>query len=410
MSDTERKQEDANTPDSLEGERGMPDVNETRPTARRGLAVAFVVVALLITGLFIYLTLGKTETGTGIVDAPQKTASVNSVPDRTFTLPPKPTPPPEPKKSVEPTKSEIKPSNSGQPQGKPPALPGKSENSLATIDKSASSLMTPLSGGNTGGAGTSSGSIRPAGSGAVDLANAGAGGGNGGSSGLDSFGGSSSSSDGQSLGSRLSGTKTSGASASMLGNRNFILAKGSYIQCVLDTKLDTTVPGQTKCTIARNIYSDNGKVLLVERGSTVSGEYKSNMQQGQGRIFVLWTRIKTPDGVVINLNSSGTDSLGGGGIPGHVDNHFWQRFGGAILLSVISDAGQALANTASGSSGDTTVQFGNTSQATQQMAAEALRNTINIPPTLSKNHGDLVGIYVSRDLNFSSVYDVRASE
>lgn len=405
MSDTDNKHDNAIAPDSIEGERGMPDVNATRPTARRGLAVVFVVVALLITGTFIYLTSGQEDTG--IVEKPQQAASDGALPQRTFTLPPKPTPPPVPAVEPKPENTTPAPPSDNQAQGQAPALPGQSKDALATLDKSSSSLMTPLGGGVAGRIGGSGGNTGSSGEATVNLANAGGGNGVGGSGG---FGGSSSGSSDQSLGSRLHATQTNGASAGMLGNRNFILAKGSYIQCVLDTKLDTTVPGQTKCTIARNIYSDNGKVLLVERGSTVSGEYQSNMRQGQDRIFVLWTRIKTPEGVVIDLDSSGTDSLGGGGIPGHVDNHFWQRFGGAILLSVIGDAGQALSNAASGSNGQTTVQFGNTSQATQQMAAEALRNTINIPPTLSKNHGDLVGIYVSRDLNFSSVYDVRASQ
>ena len=146
------------------------------------------------------------------------------------------------------------------------------------------------------------------------------------------------------LGLMLTSTRTDSQSASLLENRNYLLAKGSFIDCVLQTKLDSTVPGMTSCVVTRNIYSDNGKVLFIERGSTVSGEYQSNLHQGQSRMFVLWSRVKTPSGVVINLDSPGTDSLGSSGLPGYVDNHFWQRFGGALMLSLVQDAASAGAN------------------------------------------------------------------
>jgi type IV secretion system protein VirB10 len=111
------------------------------------------------------------------------------------------------------------------------------------------------------------------------------------------------------MGEMLTSTRTGARKAGMLGNRNFLLAKGSFIDCSLQTRLDSTVPGMTACVITRSIYSDNGKVLLIERGSTVTGEYKANMRQGMARIFVLWSRIKTPNGVVIPLDSPGTESF-----------------------------------------------------------------------------------------------------
>jgi len=44
------------------------------------------------------------------------------------------------------------------------------------------------------------------------------------------------------------------------------------------------------------------------------------------------------------------------------------------------------------------------------VASIALENSINIPPTLYKNHGDVVSIFVARDLDFSSVYDLKTIE
>lgn len=209
------------------------------------------------------------------------------------------------------------------------------------------------------------------------------------------------------LGRHLAATATPPRSASVLPDRDYLLAKGTFIECVLETRLDSTVPGMTRCLVTRPIYSDTGRVVLVDRGSTVSGEYQATMHQGMARIFVLWTRIKTPSGVVVSLDSPATDSLGGGGIPGEVDNHFWQRFGGALLLSLVSDV--ASTATLLATRGSQVVNLSNTSDAAGNAVAEALRNTINIPPTLYTNQGALVGIYVARDLSFRGVYDLQPS-
>lgn len=201
----------------------------------------------------------------------------------------------------------------------------------------------------------------------------------------------------------MQSTSTPLRTAGSIGNRNFILAKSSFIDCALQTKLDSTVPGMTSCVVTRNIYSDNGKVLLIERGSTISGEYQSNVQQGMKRIFVLWSRLKTPNGIVVELESPGADSLGASGLPGHVDDHFWKRFGGAMMLSLVDDMARAATSSKNNS---TNFNFNSAGEAAQNMASEALKNTINIPPTLYKNQGEQIGIYIARDLDFSSVYDI----
>ncbi|OPY76834.1 MAG: Type IV secretion system protein virB10 [Syntrophorhabdus sp. PtaU1.Bin153] len=210
-----------------------------------------------------------------------------------------------------------------------------------------------------------------------------------------------------SLSSSLQPTDTPGRLAGMITNRNLTIAKGTFIDCVLETRIASDVPGMTSCVVTRNIYGDNGKVLLIERGSKITGEYQSGMKQGQKRIFVLWNRIKTVHGVTVDLDSPGTDALGGSGMPGYIDNHFGERFGGAILLSVISDGLLIGANVASRAADNQTIVYNNTASNANQMAAEALRNTINIPPTLYKNQGERVNVIVARDLSFEGVYDVR---
>ncbi|MBD4159018.1 type IV secretion system protein VirB10, partial [Xanthomonas citri pv. citri] len=100
------------------------------------------------------------------------------------------------------------------------------------------------------------------------------------------------------------------------------------------------------------------------------------------------------------------DALGGAGLPGYVDNHFWKRFGGALMLSLVDDTAR-FATQGNGSSGSNQFNFNSTGEASSNMAAEALKNTINIPPTLYKNQGEQIAIFIARDLDFSSVYDVQ---
>ena len=208
------------------------------------------------------------------------------------------------------------------------------------------------------------------------------------------------------LATALVSTDTPPRAAGMIANRNLTLAKGTFIDCVLETRIDSTVPGMTSCVVTRNIYSDNGKVLLIERGSKITGEYQSGLQQGQRRLFVLWNRIKTVHGVTMNLDSPGTDPLGGLGMPGYVDRHFAERFGAAILLSMIDDAFATASNLTQRSHDNQTIVYNSTASNANTMAAEALRNTINIPPTLYKNQGERINVFVARDLSFEGVYDV----
>jgi type IV secretion system protein VirB10 len=199
------------------------------------------------------------------------------------------------------------------------------------------------------------------------------------------------------------------AKATMLAHPSLTVPSGVLIHCGTKTELDTTVPGQVSCMVSQDVYSADGKVKLVDKGAHVDGEISSALKHGQNRVFVLWTRLRNPDNSVVNLDSPGTNALGSAGIPGQVDTHFWARFGPAMLISVFSDASQAgmsyAANRGQGSGNNNTyLNLDNTSNTSNQLATEALRATLDIPPTLYDQQGDAVSIYVRRDLDFSDVY------
>jgi type IV secretion system protein VirB10 len=192
------------------------------------------------------------------------------------------------------------------------------------------------------------------------------------------------------------------ASAVRLPDRSTLILAGTTLPCLLQTAMDTATPGYVACVIPKDVYSDNGAVILMEKGTKVLGEYASAMRQGTGRLFVLWTRAVTPQGIAITLSSPAADALGRGGFDGALDTQFWTRFGGALLFSIVDDASAIASQKASGG------EFTNTTNLPSQAAAIALQNSINIPPVLRKTQGSEVSIMVAEDLSFARVYGLKA--
>ena len=211
------------------------------------------------------------------------------------------------------------------------------------------------------------------------------------------------------LGTMLKPTILTGSKARLLPHPDMMVTMGTMIPCTLQTAIDSQLAGYVKCVLPQDVRSTTGNVVLLDRGTTVVGEVGHGLVQGQDRVFVLWDRAETPGHAVIELSSPGTDELGRSGLPGRVNNHWWERFGGAILLSVIQGSlqtGTALAAN-SGSGGGT---FFNSFQANGSNVSDtALQATINIPPTLEKNQGDNVAIFVAKDLDFSDIYNLHVT-
>ena len=203
--------------------------------------------------------------------------------------------------------------------------------------------------------------------------------------------------------SKLRPTSTEPTVAQRRADLTYLLKKGTNIACTLNTKIVTTQPGITRCMVTKDVYSANGRVLLIERGSEVIGEQTAALVQGQARVYVLWSTIETPAGVSVTVNSASADSLGASGQEAQVDTHFWKRFGGAIMLSLIKD-GIRMADSSRRNQGGVT--FDSSSDSAEDMATEALKNTINIPPTGYVNQGTLVNVMVARDVDFRSVYEL----
>lgn len=192
-----------------------------------------------------------------------------------------------------------------------------------------------------------------------------------------------------------------GGKAGLLADRTFMMMPG-LIHCTLESAIDSTLPGPIMCHTSQDVLSPTG-VTLMERGTTIMGEYKNDAHQGQERLFAMAGTAYTPKGVIVPLDGPMADGLGRAGMSADtVDNHNPQRFGGAVMLSLVSGAIGAGQAALSHGSNNTYLNFN--SGGLQEAATEALRNSINIPPTITKNQGEDVTIWVRYPISFADVY------
>lgn len=202
-------------------------------------------------------------------------------------------------------------------------------------------------------------------------------------------------------------------SAQFLSNPNALLVRGTYLRCVLETRIVTDIPGFTSCVLTEPVYSINGRSLLLPKGSKILGRYQQ--EADLARVAVIWDRIVTPNGIDVTMSSPGVDGLGGAGHPGDYNAHWGSKIMSALLISLIAD-GFSYAAAKNGpettivGAGGVTVQQpfqSATARSMERLAQQALQKSASRPATVTINQGVVVNVYVAQDVDFSGVMALR---
>jgi type IV secretion system protein VirB10 len=180
------------------------------------------------------------------------------------------------------------------------------------------------------------------------------------------------------------------ATAEKLSNPATTVTQGTLIPAVLETAIDTDLPGYVRAVVSRDVRSFDGTHVLIPRSTRLIGQYKSGLAAGQTRAYVIWTRLIRPDGVSVALGSPAVDYTGTSGLTGKVDSHFLKRFGAAALLTVIGGLSAIGNNSVVLSSG-------------QNAGTIAAQGNVQIPPTVHVPQGQPIRVFTARDLDFSTV-------
>jgi type IV secretion system protein VirB10 len=182
------------------------------------------------------------------------------------------------------------------------------------------------------------------------------------------------------------------AKATKMKHPGHTVSQGTLIPAVLETAINSDLPGYVRAVVSSDVRSFDGSRVLVPRSSRLIGQYKSGVAGGQTRAYVLWTRLIRPDGVSVALGSPAVDETGQTGLTGKVDGHFMKRFGSALLLSVVGTA----STLASG--GASLILSGG-----ESAASVAAQRDGQIPPTIKVRQGQPIRVFTAKDLDFSTV-------
>lgn len=195
------------------------------------------------------------------------------------------------------------------------------------------------------------------------------------------------------------------ANASHIDYRQYMILQGKIVDAMLLTRVKSDLPGQIIAQVTEPVYGEQGRFQLLPAGTRIFGEYSSNVRYGQAEIAAVWRRAITPQGVQIMLDSPSTNGLGVAGLGGgRVNNHTFQTFGTAALLSLIG-AGSSNLGTNSSDRQNSMSEYRN---AVQQSFADSAKDVLdqrkNIPPTITVENGTRIKILVAKDLNFTSLF------
>lgn len=204
-----------------------------------------------------------------------------------------------------------------------------------------------------------------------------------------------------SYGEQYDNTDVETARATQINNLSSLIAQGTMLPGILETAIQSDLPGMVRAIVSENVYGHDGSHILIPKGARLIGRYRSGLVRGQTRVFVIWNRVLRQDGVSINIGSGGTDDLGRSGLAGNLDTHFFERFGSSIMLSLI-DAGLQMGVNSLGDQNSATVALESGSDFSKS-AEIALENSIAIPPTIRVDQGEKIKVFIAKDLDFSQV-------
>jgi type IV secretion system protein VirB10 len=184
---------------------------------------------------------------------------------------------------------------------------------------------------------------------------------------------------------------------------------GTIIPAVLETAVNTDLPGNVVARVTSNIYdSRSGKHLLIPQGTLLYAKYNSSVSYAQKRVQIVWDVLIRPDGFQLALEGmNAVDRKGRSGAEAEYHENWFEYVKAAGIISMFSVANSKMAEEAAKYGGGTMAQGvvqGN-SEFMQQIGGAVVSRAMNIQPTLTIDSGEKLNIVTNKTVYLPSLDD-----
>jgi type IV secretion system protein VirB10 len=219
--------------------------------------------------------------------------------------------------------------------------------------------------------------------------------------------GAASGGGGGSLGQQFDGVTVLKPSKAMaMAHPDFTITPGQKIPCLPVEAANSSLGGFYSCRVPDAVRGTTQRRRLIPPGSTVFGQVKKGLDDGEERLAIIFTMIETSgDKFQIPIAAPGADQIGRPGFDGDVNTHFWSTLGYTALYALIDTAqqtAQAAAQSALSKAGSSFTNL-NFSAGGGGLASQMLAHKLNRKPVLERDQALPAEITVGQNLDF---YDV----
>jgi type IV secretory pathway VirB10-like protein len=183
---------------------------------------------------------------------------------------------------------------------------------------------------------------------------------------------------------------------------------GTMIPGILETAINTDLPGHVLARVTQNIYdSQTGRYLLIPQGTLLVARYNNSVSYAQSRVQIIWDTLIRPDGFQIDLEgANGVDRAGMAGQEADYHENWFEYVKAAGIITLFSIANAKFVETANKfSKSEETAS--NIAQANQQffnqLGSSLVSRAMGVQPTLTVDNGTLINIMLNKTLYLPSV-------
>jgi type IV secretion system protein TrbI len=177
---------------------------------------------------------------------------------------------------------------------------------------------------------------------------------------------------------------------------------GTILPGILETAVNTDLPGNVLARVTRNIYDSlTGRKLLIPQGTILIAKYNSSVSYAQRRVQIVWDTLIRPDGFQLDLaGMNSVDKSGMSGQEAEYHENWFEYLKAAGIITLFSLANASMTDTAAKYAQDASASAvaNANNQMVNQLGGNMVSRAMNIQPTLTVKNGTLVNIMCNQTL------------